>query len=166
MRQKLFNLGIILSFVIGSMVAFGFYLERYLNYNTELMQQIKNLLKDAGVLENRYIVFFGILLVLCTLVFWVLEFILYKIVFRCAKVKVEDVHMLMGIGAGMILSFLTGYVLVGHLHIVLLTLISNLVEILVIFFSLYDKIRGRIKMCGVVRGAFLVINLLISVYKL
>lgn len=166
MKQKAFNLGIILSLVIGSVVAFGLYLERYLNNNTQLMQQIKDLLKETGVLENRYVAFFDILLVLCVLVFWVLEFILYKIVFLCAKVKVEDLHLLMGIGAGLILSILTSYALVGHIHIVLLTLISNFVEIVVIFFSLYDRIKGRIRMCAAVRAVFLVANLLICVYKM
>lgn len=165
-NKKLFYVGIILSTFIGSIMAFGLYLEKYLRYHTEIRQQILNGLKMAGVLENRYGVFLSIILLIGMFLFWTVCFIVYKVIFLCARVKVKDIRLLIGLGAGLTLSYLVSYVLVGNVPVVVVTLLSNLAEIVVIFAGLFDDIKGRMKMCVMVRGAILVVSLWSSVYMI
>ena len=160
MKNKWFYMGIILSIFVGSMVAIGLYLERYLNCYTEQMQQITDGLRAAAGFENRQGIFLGILLLLCTLIFWIAGFIEYKIVFLCARVKVNGLCLLIALGAGLTLSYLVSYFLIGKVSIVPVTLLSNLVEITVIFASLWDEIKERMRTCMIVRGIFLVISIL------
>lgn len=160
MKNKLFYMGIILSIFVGSMVALGLCLERYLNCHPERMQQITDGLREAAVFENRQGIFPGIILLICTFIFWIVGVIAYKIVFLCARVKVNEHHLLIALGAGLTLSCLVSYLLIGKVSVVLVMLLSNFVEIAVIFASLFDEIRERMKACIIVRGILLIISIL------
>lgn len=162
MKNKLFYMGIILSIFVGSMAALGLYLERYLNCHPERMQQITDGLREAAVFENRQGIFLGIILLICTFIFWIVGFIAYKIVFLCARVKVNERRLLIALGAGLTLSYLVSYLLIGKVSVVLVTLLSNFVEITVIFAGLLDEIKERVRTCIIVRGIFLVISILAS----
>lgn len=163
MEEKKAHWFIAISCFFSSAAAFSLYLQKYLNIKNEVRNQIESMLQEIGVIEENYIVIMSVILVVGTLLFLCMEFVVYKIMFQCTKVHIEDLRLVSAIGCGLTLSFLTAYVLTGRASDILVTFLSNMIEIVVIFGGLYDQMKRKIFLCMGIRGVLLLVNMVASI---
>lgn len=159
MKEKNTYWIIAVSCFFSSIAAFSLYLQKYMNSKIEVRNQIESMLQEIGVIEENYAVAMGVVLVVGTLLFLCLEFVTYKIMFQCTKVHTEDLRLLSAIGCGLTLAFLAAYILTGRVSDILVTFLSNMIEIVVIFGCLYGQMKRKIFLCMGIRGVLLLVNM-------
>lgn len=151
-----------ISMLVGSFGAFFMYINKNIKSKSELRSQINELLSEMYISEDKHMVAMVIICCMYMTLLWILGFIIYKIVFKIAGVKVKDTELLIALGSGYILSFLTGYYLTGRVNDILLTLIVNTIEMSVVYIGLFDKIKEKIGICILIRGIVLVLNVALA----
>lgn len=152
------NLTIALSLIIGSVGSFWMYTNKYIKSNKEVLDEINRLLSDIHVVQDKLSLVLFLVSTLGVLTLWVIGFVLYKVIFKVAKVNVNDIELLIALGSGYIISFLFGYFFVEQIHPTILTMGLNIIEMLVVLYGLFDKIKTGIVRCTLIRTVILIIN--------
>lgn len=152
-----------LSLIIGSFGCFWLYVRNYLKADDVVRTRIESLLDDMSVLPDKRTMYMFIMSSIGMLLLWVVGFIMYKIIFKIAKVTVTDVELLIAIGTAYTLSFLIGCFMVGKIELVFVVILTNLIEMCAVYIGLFDKIRKKVNLCVFVRSILLVLNVVIAV---
>lgn len=162
MKNILFKIFIGLSVFIGTVVTFVLYLNRRLIISEELNNKIIMLMEEISVESDKQWLFLVVLSIIYCLIFFILGFVVYKIIFKLSGIKVPDGRLILTIGTAYMISYLVGYFVAGSINDILLTLLTNLVEVCIVFAVLFDYIQKKLLRCGLLRGLLLLGNIAIA----
>lgn len=141
-KDKLGNLGIVISMIVGYLVAFFMYLNCYLDKNTSIHNQIKGLLSDMSIAPERETAFLVLLSGICSIVIFIVAVVIYKIIFRITKVNVDEKKLLFAIALAYIFDFFVCYFALHYFsNMILILLLGNIIEMIVVFCLCFDKVK-------------------------
>ena len=111
MKQIFLKLFVAISVFLGTLASFWMYFDRYLKIRPAKNSTINSLLNEiATAVENQSSLLFLLAAIYCAM-FWLLGFIIYKIIFGITRVRVPEAKLLLALGTSYIISYLTGYFL-------------------------------------------------------
>ncbi len=152
-----------ISLIVGSFGCFWLYIRNYLKADVLIYKGIEELMDEMSVVPDKRSLYLFIVSSIVMLILWVIGFIMYKIIFKLAKLTVKDVELLIAIGTAYTLSFLVGSYIVGKIQLIPVISVTNLIEICVIYIGLFDKIKNKLSTCILIRGVILALNIAIAV---
>lgn len=158
-KNKLGNVGIVFSIVMGYLVAFYMYFNRYLEKNTEVNKQIKGLLSDMSIVPEKETAFLLLLAGVCSLVIYIVAVVIYKFIFRIAKVEVPEKKMLFAVALAYMFDFFACYFALGYFtNMLLIVLMGNILEIAIVFILSFEKVQISMFKAVVIRTLLLAGN--------
>jgi hypothetical protein len=142
-----------ISLIVGSFGGFWLYIRNSLKVDELGLNRIEELMNEMSVLPEQRSLYLFIASSIIMLIFWVLGFIMYKIMVRLAKIEVKDVELLIAMGSAYTLSFLVGSYIVDKVPLIPVIIITSFIEICVVYIGLFDKIKNKLGTCILFRGA-------------
>ena len=93
----------------------------------------------------------------------IIGFIIYKIIFKVCKCKIEEKKLLISVLTGEAFSFLIGYFIMGIIPMLLVTIICNVAEAFMVFLMNSKDIKGKLLKPVIVRGVLIIVNVLATI---
>ncbi|MCF0130281.1 MAG: hypothetical protein HUJ71_01075 [Pseudobutyrivibrio sp.] len=115
---------------------------------------------DSALFKNVTL-FIYIIAFFTLLIIMVVGFVIYKIIFSVLDCRIDDRKLLMTMMLANAASYLIGYLLIGIIPNIGYTLISNVLEIIIVFGVNYKEIKERLVPALAIKGGILIVSLLI-----
>ena len=159
-EQKSVGISAVLLTLCAVVGTFLLYVTDYLNHNFELQSSIQELITEADIVSSRSAALLYIIYAVIALVLLIVGFIIYKIICKLCGCKIPDSKLLLSVGIGYSVSFLTGSFLLDLAPFLAVLLIGNALEILLVICLCFSELQKKVIPFALMRAVLVVLNLL------
>lgn len=160
MKENKTNLLAITISFAATCFTFFLYFRKFLKENKQVSNQINQLTKDLNIVDGRAPFFLYIVYFICLVFFLMLGFLIYKIIFKIVKVKINDVKLLLAVETAYAVTFLIGYIAIGHMPYIITILLCNLIEMAMVLFMCIDEVLPKLLKVILCRSFLVIISLM------
>ena len=152
---------IIVTSIVMTLVSYSRYVKKYLNVNEKINNQIFGLIDKMYVSSGKEKEILLVFTVISGLIMILLGFVVYKVIFKITENRISDFEIFIAISVAYVLSFFVSAFLLGRINNVVVMLISNIVEMAIVFGLLSGKMKSKQFLCIVLRCIVMATNFLL-----